>query len=95
MDKIEIQIKQDEKFVNDIAEKLEIVTNTKFVAKEKRNNTDANWKRCSKNQMTITAGQKIIKYEKELDVSNQINKKNENNIGDDKVLKVFLNKVFE
>ena len=35
MDKIELEIKQDENKMNDIAEKLELVSNTKMVTKGK------------------------------------------------------------
>ena len=34
MDKIELEIKRDESTINDIAEKLELVSNTNMVTKE-------------------------------------------------------------
>ena len=34
MDKIELEITQDEKTINDIAEKVELVSNTNMVTKE-------------------------------------------------------------
>ena len=34
MDKIELEIKQDENTINDIAEKLELVSNANMVTKE-------------------------------------------------------------
>ena len=34
MDSIELQIKQDENTINDIAEKIELVSNTNIVTKE-------------------------------------------------------------
>ena len=84
MDKIEQEIKQDENTINDIAEKLELVSKTnmvtkgqllqKFVAKD-----------VIKNKMINVAGQMFIEYEKELDNSNQIIKGYEDYIGDDKI----------
>ena len=92
MDKIELEIKQDENTINDIAEKLELISNTnmatkdellqKFVAKD-----------VIKNKMINVAGQMFIEYEKELDNSNQIIKGYEDYIGDDKIRKDILDKV--
>ena len=62
MDKIELEIKQDKNTINDIAEKLELVSNTnmetkeellqKFVAKD-----------VIKNKMITVAEQMFIEYE--------------------------------
>ena len=92
MDKIELEIKQDENTKNDIAEKLELVSNTnmvtkvellqKFVAKD-----------VIKNKMITVAGQMFIEYEKELDNSNHLIKGYEDYIGDDKIRNDILDKV--
>ena len=92
MDNIELEIKQDENTINDIAEKLELVSNTnmvtkvellqKFVAKD-----------VIKNKMITVAGQMFIEYEKELDNSNQLIKGYEDYIGDDKIRNDILDKV--
>ena len=92
MDKIELEIKQDEKTINDIAEKLEIVSNTNMVTKEELLQKFVA-KDVVKNKMINVAGQMFIEYEKELDNSNQIIKGYEDYIGDDKIRKDILDKV--
>ena len=92
MDKIESEMKRDEKTINDIAEKLELVANTntvtkvellqKFVAKDVK-----------KNKTITVAGQMFYEYEKEIDNSNQIFKGFEHYIGDDKIRNDILDRV--
>ena len=92
MDKIEQEIKQDENTINDIAEKLELVSNTNMVTKEELLQKFVA-KDVIKNKMINVAGQMFIEYEKELDNSNQIMKEYEDYIGDDKIRKDILDKV--
>ena len=92
MDKIEQEIKQDENTINDIAEKLELISNTNMVTKEELLQKFVA-KDVIKNKMINVAGQIFIEYEKELDNSNQIIKGYEDYIGDDKVRKDILDKV--
>ena len=92
MDKIEQEIKQDENTINDIAEKLELVSKTNMVTKEELLQKFVA-KDVIKNKMINVAGQMFIEYEKELDNSNQIIKGYEDYIGDDKVRKDILDKV--
>ena len=92
MDKIEQTIKQDENTINDIAEKLELVSKTNMVTKEELLQKFIA-KDVIKNKMINVAGQMFIEYDKELDNSNQIIKEYEDYIGDDKVRKDILDKV--
>ena len=92
MDKIELEIKQDENTINDIAEKLELISNTNMVTKEEHLQKFVA-KDVIKNKMITVAGQMFIEYEKELDNSNQIIKGYEDYIGDDKIRKDILDKV--
>ena len=92
MDKIELEIKRDESTINDIAEKLELVSNTNMATKEELLQKFVA-KDVIKNKMITVAGQMFIEYEKELDNSNQIIKGYEDYIGDDKVRKDILDKV--
>ena len=70
MDKTEIQIKRDENTINEIAEKLELISNTIMVTKgELLHNFVA--KDVIKNKIISVAGRMFIEYEKELDNSNQ------------------------
>ena len=92
MDKIELEIKRDENTINDIAEKLELISNTNMVTKEELLQKFVA-KDVIKNKMINVAGQMFIEYEKELDNSNQIIKGYEDYIGDDKVRKDILDKV--
>ena len=94
MDKIEQEIKQDENTINDIAEKLQLVSNTNMVTKEELLQKFIA-KDVNKNKMINVAGQMFIEYEKELDNSNQIIKGYEDYIGDDKIRKDILDKVCE
>ena len=92
MDKIELEIKQDENTINDIAEKLELISNTNMVTKEELLQKFVA-KDVIKNKMNNVAGPMFIEYEKELDNSNQIIKGYEDYIGDDKIRKDILDKV--
>ena len=92
MDEIEQAIKQDEDTVIDIAEKLELVSNTNMLTKEELLQKFVA-RDVIKNKMINVAGQMFIEYEKELDNSNQIIKGYENYIGDDKIRNDILDKV--
>ena len=92
MDKIEQEIKQDENTINDIAEKLELVSNTNMITKEELLQKFVA-KDVIKNKMINVAGQMFIEYEKELDNSNKIIKGYEDYIGDDKIRKDILDNV--
>ena len=92
MDKIEQEVKQGENTINDIAEKLELISNTNMVTKEELLQKFVA-KDVIKNKMINVAGQTFIEYEKELDNSNQIIKGYEDYIGDDKIRKDILDKV--
>ena len=92
MDKIELEIKQDENTINDIAQKLELISNTNMVTKEELLLKFVA-KDVIKNKMINVAGQMFIEYEKELDNSNQIIKGYEDYIGDNKIKKDILDKV--
>ena len=92
MDKIEQEIKRDENTINDIAEKLELVSKTNMVTKEEPLQQFVA-KDVIKNKMINVAGQMFIEYEKEIDNSNQIIKGYEDYIGDDKIRKDIIDKV--
>ena len=92
MDKVDQEIKQDKSTINDIAEKLELVSNTNMVTKEELLQKFVA-KDVIKNKMINVAGQMFIEYEKELDNSNQIIKEYEDYIGDDKIRKDIIDKV--
>ena len=94
MDKIEQQIKRDDDTVYEIAEKLELISNTNMVTKEELLQKFVA-KDVIKNKMINVAGQMFIEYEKELDNSNQIIKGYEAYIGDDKIRNDILDQVCE
>ena len=94
MDKIVLEIKRDEITINDIAEKLELISNTNMVTKEELLQKFVA-KDVIKNKMINVAGQMFIEYEKKLDNSNQKIKGYEDYIGDDKIRKDILDKVCE
>ena len=71
MDEIEQEIKRDENKINDIAEKLELVTNNNMVTKEERLQKFVS-KDVLKNKMIAVAGQMFIEYEKKLDNSDKL-----------------------
>ena len=92
MDKIELEIKRDENMINDIAEKLELISNTNMITKEELLQKFVA-KDVIKNKMITDAGQMFIEYEKEIDNSNQIIKGYEDYIGDDKIRYDIFEKV--
>ena len=92
MDKIELEIKQDENTISVIAEKLELVSNNNMVKKEEHLQSLVA-KDVIKNKMITVAAQMFIEYEKELDKSNQIFKGYEAYIGDDKIRNDILDEV--
>ena len=92
MDRIELETKRDENTINDIAEKLELVSNTNIVTKDELLQKFVA-KDVIKNKMITVAGQMFIEYEKEIDNSNQIIKGYEDYIGDNKIRKDILDKV--
>ena len=94
MDKIELEIKQDESTINDIAEKLELVSNTNMVTKEELLQKFVA-KDVIKNKMITVAGQMFVEYERKLDKSNQIIKEYEYYIGDNEIRKDILDKFVE
>ena len=90
-DKKELEVKRDEKTINDIAEKLELTSNTKMVTKEELLLKFVA-KNVRKDKMITAAGQIFIEYEKELDNSNQIIKGNEDYTCDNKIKNNILYK---
>ena len=92
MDKIELEIKRDENTINDIAEKLEIVSNTNILTKEELLQKFVA-KDVIKNKMITVAGQMFIEYEKKLDNLDKIIKGYEEYIGDNKIRNDILDNV--
>ena len=92
MDKLELEIRQDDNTINDIAEKLQLVSNTNMVTKEELLQKFVA-KDVIKNKMITVAGQMFIEYEKELDNSDKIIKGYEDYIGDIKNRNDILDKV--
>ena len=92
MDKIEQEIRRDDDTAYEVAEKLELISNTNMVTKEELLQKFVA-KDVIKNKMINVAGQMFIEYEKELDNSNQIIKGYEDYIGDDKIRKDILDKI--
>ena len=70
MDSIELQTKQDESTINDVDEKIELVSNTNIVTKEEVLHK-LKGKNVIKTKMLQVTGQTFIQHEKELDESNQ------------------------
>ena len=91
MDKIELETKRDEDTINEVAEKLELISNTNTVTKEELLHKFVA-KDVIKNKMIDVAGQLFVEYEKELDNSYQIIKCYEDYIGDDKIRNDILEK---
>ena len=83
--------KQDEKTINDIAENLELVSNTNMVTEEGLLQNIVS-KDVLKNKMITVTGQMFIEYEKK-DNSNQIIKGYEVYIGDNKIRIDILDKI--
>ena len=73
MEKIGIEIRQDENTVNDNAKKLELVSNTNFVTNEEIIQT-LNVEDVVKTKMMDVAEKIFIQNEKELDESNKYSK---------------------
>ena len=92
MDKIELEMKRDENTINDFAEKSELVSNTNMVTKDELLQKFVA-KDVLKNKMITVAGQMFIKYEKELDNSDEKIKGYEDYIGDKKIRNDILDKV--
>ena len=92
MDIIDLVIKRDETAIKDVAEKLELVSNTNMVTKEELLQKFVA-KDVIKNKLITVAGHMYIEYEKVLDNSNQIIKGYEHYIGDDKIRNDMLDKV--
>ena len=92
MDKIEQEIRRDDDTVYEVAEKLELISNTNMATKEEFLQKFVA-KDVIKNKIITVAGQMFLEYEKELDNSNQIIKGYEDYIGDDKIRNDILDKV--
>ena len=92
MDKIEQEMKQDENTINDIAEKLELISNTNMVTKEELLQKFVA-EDVIKNKMINVAGQMFIEYEKKLHNSNQIIKGYQDYLVDNKIKNDILEKV--
>ena len=80
-------MKQDENTINYNAEKLELVSNTNVVTKKILQKIVA--KVVRKNNTITVAGQIFVKYEKQIDSSNQIYKSYEDLFRDNKIKKIF------
>ena len=91
MNKIELEIKEDENRIKDIAEKLELVANTNMVTKEELLQKFVA-KDVIKNKLITVAGQMLIEYDKELYISNQKIKGYEDYVGDNKIRNDILDK---
>ena len=89
---MELEIKRDEKTINYIAEKLELVSNTNMVTKKELLQKVVA-KDVIKNEMITVADQMFIEYEKELDNSDKIIKGYEDYIDDNKIGNDILDKV--
>ena len=85
-------MKRDENILNDLSEKLELVSNTNMVTKEELLQKFVP-EDVIKNRMITVAGQIFIEYERELDNSNQLIKGYEEYIGDNKIKNCLLDKV--
>ena len=92
MDKLELEKRQDDNTLNDIAEKLQLVSNTNMVTKEELLQKFVA-KDVIKNKMITVAGQMFIEYEKELDNSDKIIKGYEDYLGGNKNRNDILDKV--
>ena len=92
MDKTELEIKRDENTINDIAEKLDLISNTNMVTKEELLQKFVA-EIVIKDKMITVAGQMFIDYEKALGNSNPIVKGYEDYKGDSKIINDILDKV--
>ena len=84
MDSIELQIKLDETTINDVAEKMELVSNTNIVTKEEVLHK-LKVKNMIKTKLLHVSGQCFIHYEKELDECSHLIKGCEDYVGDKKI----------
>ena len=89
---MESEKKRDRNTINDVAEKLELVSNTNMVTKEVLSQKIVA-KDVIKNKVITVAGQKFIEYEKEKDNSNQIIRGFEDYIGDNKIKNDISDKI--
>ena len=89
---MELEMKQDENTINDIEEKLELVSNNNMVSKEEHLPKFVA-KDVLKNKMITLTGQTFIEYEKELHNSIQITGRYEVYIGDKKIKNDISDKV--
>ena len=92
MEETESEMKRVENTINDIAEKVEVVSKTNKITKEELLQKIVA-KDVRRNKMITVAGQMFIEYEKELDNSNQRIKCYEDFIGDNKIQTVILDKI--
>ena len=92
MDKLELEIKRNENTMNDIAEKLELISNTNMVTKEELLQKFVA-KDVIKNKIITVAGQIFIEISKKIDNSNQKIRGYEECIGDNKNKNDILDKV--
>ena len=79
MDRIEFEIKRDENTIRDVAEKIELFSNTNKVRKEELLQKFVA-EGVIKNKMITAAGHTFVELEKNLDFSNQRIKGYEKNI---------------
>ena len=93
MDKTESETKRDDNTTNDIAEQLELVSNTNMVTKEELLQKFVA-KYVLKNNLVTVAGQMFIEYKKYLDKSNQVVKRYEDFFVDIKFKHDILDKNF-
>ena len=94
MDKIGLQIKQEENTIIDIAQKSQMASLTYMATKHELLQHSAA-KGVVKSKVLNTAGAMFIQYEKEPDKSNQIMKSYQRYIADDNNKNDVLKKVFE
>ena len=93
MDKIESETKRDDNTKNDIAEQLELVSNTNIITKEELLKKFV--ATCVlKNNLITVASEIFIEYEKNLDKSNQIVKRYEEFFVDKKFKQDISFKIF-
>ena len=82
MGRRDLETKRDENTLNHFVEKLQLIANTNMVTKEALLQKFVA-KYVLKTKMITVAGQMFIKYEKELEISNQMSKGYEKYIGGD------------
>ena len=87
-----MEVRRGENTINDIAEKLELISSTNMVTKKELLQKFV-VKDVIKNRMIFVAGQMFIEHEKEFDNSNQIIKRYEDYIANKKIKNVIKDKV--